>query len=83
LERVHHDISRLPSARDQLASGRNEGIRVRARELEVLMLWTVVVVLLILWLLGFSLHIGGALIHLLLVVGLVVLVVNLLSGRSG
>jgi hypothetical protein len=83
LERVHHDISRLRSARDQLANGRNEGIRVRARELEVEMLWTVVVVLLILWLLGFSLHIGGALIHLLLVVGLVVLVVNLLSGRSG
>jgi Flp pilus assembly protein TadB len=83
LERVQHDISRPRSARDQLASGRNEGIRVRAPELEVLMLWTVVVVLLILWLLGFSLHIGGALIHLLLVVGLVVLVVNLLSGRSG
>ena len=49
--------------------------------LEVDMLWTVLVVLLILWLLGFSLHIGGALIHLLLVVGLVVLVINLLSGR--
>jgi hypothetical protein len=47
------------------------------------MLWTIVAVLLILWLLGFSLHIGGALIHLLLVVGLVVLVINLLSGRRG
>ena len=46
------------------------------------MLWTILVILLILWLLGFSLHIGGALIHLLLVVGLVVLVVNLLSGRT-
>jgi uncharacterized protein DUF5670 len=80
---VHHDISRLRSARDQPARGRNEENRARARELEVAMLWTVVVVLLILWLLGFSLHIGGALIHLLLVVGLVVLVVNLLSGRSG
>jgi hypothetical protein len=45
------------------------------------MLWTVLVVLLILWLLGFSLHIGGSLIHLLLVVGLIVLVINLLSGR--
>jgi len=44
------------------------------------MLWTVVAVLLILLLLGFSLHIGGGLIHLLLVVGLVVLVINLLSG---
>ncbi|MGA2859668.1 MAG: lmo0937 family membrane protein [Candidatus Sulfotelmatobacter sp.] len=45
------------------------------------MLWTVLVVLLVLWLLGFGLHIGGGLIHLLLVVALVVLVINLLSGR--
>jgi hypothetical protein len=45
------------------------------------MLWTVLAVLLILWLLGFSLHIGGGLIHLLLIVGLVVLVINLVSGR--
>lgn len=47
------------------------------------MLWTIVVVLGILWLLGFSLHVGGALIHLLLVVALVVLVINLVSGRRG
>jgi hypothetical protein len=45
------------------------------------MLWTILVILLILWLLGFSLHIGGSLIHVLLVLGLVVLVINLLSGR--
>jgi hypothetical protein len=45
------------------------------------MLWTIFVALLILWLLGFSLHFGGALIHLLLVVVLAVLVINLLSGR--
>jgi hypothetical protein len=45
------------------------------------MLWTIFVVLMILWLLGFSMHIGGGLIHLLLVVGLVVLVINLVSGR--
>ncbi len=45
------------------------------------MLWTIFVVLLILWLLGFSLHIGGALIHVLLIIGLAVLVINLLSGR--
>jgi hypothetical protein len=47
------------------------------------MLWTIVAVFLILWLLGFSLHIGGGLIHLLLVVALVVFVVNLVSGRRG
>jgi hypothetical protein len=46
------------------------------------MLWTILVVLLILWLLGFSLHVAGGLIHILLVVALVVLVINLLSGRS-
>lgn len=45
------------------------------------MLWTIFVVLGILWLLGFSLHVGGSLIHLLLVFALVVLIVNLLSGR--
>ncbi len=45
------------------------------------MLWTIFVVLLILWLLGFSFHIAGGLIHLLLVVALVVLVINLVSGR--
>jgi uncharacterized protein DUF5670 len=47
------------------------------------MLWTIMVVCLILWLLGFSLSIGGSLIHLLLVVALVVLVINLVSGRRG
>ncbi len=45
------------------------------------MLWTILVVLVILWLLGFSLHVGGGLIHILLVVALVVLVVRLISGR--
>jgi hypothetical protein len=45
------------------------------------MLWTLVVVFLILWLLGFSLSIGGSLIHLLLVVALILVVVNLVSGR--
>ena len=45
------------------------------------MLWTIFVVLLILWLLGFGFHIGGGLIHLLLVIAVVVLVINLISGR--
>jgi hypothetical protein len=54
----------------------------RAEEVKT-MLWTIFAVFLILWLLGFSLHIGGALIHLLLVVALVVFVINLVSGRRG
>jgi hypothetical protein len=48
---------------------------------ETNMLWTIFVVLLVLWLLGFSLHVAGGLIHLLLVVALVVLVINLIGGR--
>jgi hypothetical protein len=45
------------------------------------MLWTIVVLLLILWLLGFTLKVTGGLIHILLVVALVVVVLRLLSGR--
>ena len=41
------------------------------------MLWTVLVVLLILWILGFSFQVAGNLIHLLLVVALIVLVLQL------
>ena len=45
------------------------------------MLWTIILVLLILWLLGFSFHIAGSLIHIVLVIALVVLVINLLTRR--
>ncbi|MDZ4168640.1 MAG: lmo0937 family membrane protein [Coriobacteriia bacterium] len=45
------------------------------------MLWTIIVVLAVLWLLGFSLNIGGGLIHALIVIALVLLVFNLISGR--
>lgn len=45
------------------------------------MLWTVVVILVVLWLLGFTLHIGAGLIHILLVVALVVGLIQLFSGR--
>jgi Family of unknown function (DUF5670) len=45
------------------------------------MLWTVFAILLILWLLGFGFHVGGGLIHLVLVIAAIVLVVNMLSGR--
>jgi len=47
------------------------------------MLWTIVVILVILWLLGFGFHVGGGLVHLLLVIALIVIVVNLLTGRRG
>ncbi|HET7082579.1 MAG TPA: lmo0937 family membrane protein [Candidatus Limnocylindria bacterium] len=45
------------------------------------MLWTIFVIVLVLWLLGLIGSVGGALIHLLLLVAGVILVVELLSGR--
>jgi hypothetical protein len=47
------------------------------------MLWAIFVIVLVLWLLGFSFHIAGGLIHLLLVVALIILVFNLFFRRSG
>ena len=46
------------------------------------LLWTVIVVLVVLWVLGLAVHIGGGLIHLLLVIALVLLVFNLMTGRG-
>ena len=45
------------------------------------MLYTIAAVIFVLWLLGFSMHVGGGLIHALLVIAVVVIVFNLLSGR--
>jgi hypothetical protein len=46
------------------------------------LLWTVIVVLFVLWVLGIVVHVGGGLIHLLLVIALVLLVFNLMTGRG-
>jgi hypothetical protein len=46
------------------------------------LIWALVVILVALWLLGFIAHIGGGLIHLLLVIALILLVFNLLTGRG-
>lgn len=46
------------------------------------MLWTIAVILLILWVLGFSLNIAGGIIHLLLVIAIVVGLIQLFSGRK-
>lgn len=45
------------------------------------MLWTILVILLVLWALGFTFQIAGGLVHLILVVALVVLVLQLVTGR--
>ena len=45
------------------------------------MLWTLAMILLVLWLLGFATHVGGGLIHLLLVFAIIVAIVRMLQGR--
>ncbi len=45
------------------------------------MLYTIISVLFVLWLIGFVMHIGGGLIHLLLVAAVVVFLFNLITGR--
>jgi hypothetical protein len=46
------------------------------------LVWGIIVILFVLWLLGFIVHIGGSLIHLLLVIAVVLLVFNIISGRG-
>ncbi len=43
------------------------------------MLWTLIIVLLVLWALGFNFNVGGNLIHTLLAIALVVVIVQLLT----
>ena len=44
------------------------------------MLWAVLVILVLLWVIGFAVDVAGGLIHLLLVVAAIVLVVKLVAG---
>jgi hypothetical protein len=60
----------------------NEAILIREATLAGL-LWAIIVVLFIFWLLGFlAFHIGGGLIHLVLLIVVILIVVNLLTGRG-
>jgi hypothetical protein len=45
------------------------------------MLWTILVILLVMWALGFGFGVGGSLIHIILLVAAVVLILNLVQGR--
>lgn len=47
------------------------------------MIWTIIVILVVLWLLGLLAHIGGGLIHILLVIAIIVFIWNLITGRRG
>jgi len=45
------------------------------------MLWTLIVLLLLFWVLGFAFHVAGGIIHVLLVISVILFLVNLISGR--
>jgi hypothetical protein len=47
------------------------------------MLWSIIVILFVLWLAGFAFHIAGGLIHILLVIAVVVFIIQLVTGRRG
>jgi hypothetical protein len=46
------------------------------------LLYAIIVVLVVFWILGFAIHVGGSLIHLLLLIAVVLLVYNLATGRG-
>ena len=46
------------------------------------LIWAIIVILFVFWVLGFTLHIAGGLIHLLLVVAVILIIFNLLTGRG-
>ena len=45
------------------------------------MLWTLIVLLLVFWLLGFAFNVAGGIVHVLLVIAVVLFLVNRLTGR--
>lgn len=57
--------------------------KAKGREYQMAnLIWAIIVVLFVLWLLGFLLHFGGSLIHLLLVLAVIALIFNVLTGRG-
>jgi hypothetical protein len=46
------------------------------------LLWGIIVVLFVLWLLGFLLHFGGGIIHILIVIAIILVIYNLMTGRG-
>jgi hypothetical protein len=68
---------------DHIANLCRNSVLKPTQQKDVSMLWTIIVILIVLWLLGFIGHFGGALIHLLLVIAVIILIINLLQGRRG
>lgn len=45
------------------------------------MVWTLILLLLLFWLLGFAFDVAGGIVHVLLVIAVVLFLVNLITGR--
>ena len=45
-------------------------------------MWLIIIILVVLWLGGFALNVGGGLIHILIVIALILLIVRLATGRK-
>ena len=46
------------------------------------LVWGIIVILFVLWLLGFLLHFGGGIIHILIVIAIILVIYNLVTGRG-
>lgn len=46
------------------------------------LIWLIVIILIIMWLGGFAMHVGGGLIHVLLVIAIVVVLIRVITGRK-
>lgn len=72
-----------PGAMEQLAWAHASYVTEFGHDGEIDMLWGLVVLLVVLWALGFlAFHIGGGLIHLLLVIAVIVIIYNVIRGRG-
>jgi hypothetical protein len=67
------------ACRLQIHIGRADATAQREEALD--MLWTLVVILFVLWALGLAFKVAGGLIHILLVIALIIIVFRLISGR--
>jgi Family of unknown function (DUF5670) len=74
-KRLRAPVNRQPSTVNQPPGP------VLAQPASMNLLWIIIIVLIILWLGGFSMSIGGNLIHILIVIALILLIVRLVSGR--
>jgi hypothetical protein len=57
-------------------------MRAGTKEDDMGVIWGLIVLLFVFWVLGFSFHVAGGFIHLLLVIAVILVVINLLTGRG-